>query len=149
MNVNISIEDYLSDEEIKSIAEQELREAIAYQLRTSREVDILITNISYRYVWDMVNELYKENDVDFEKMLLEKIKGIIDGLTSYSVFREKNAYGDKQSIGQEMLNNIVENSRPQIEAKVLDIINNYEFRELKEEISDTIYDCIWNKFKGE
>lgn len=149
MKFDINIEDYLSEEEIKGIVEDELRDAISQQLRTNHDIDTRITSISYRYVWDMVNDLYKEYDVDFEKMLLEKIKSIIDGLTSYSVFREANAYGDKISVGQEMLNRIVEESRPQIEKRVSEIINNYDFRELKEDISDTIYDCIWSKFKSE
>lgn len=65
------------------------------------------------------------------------------------MFREANAYGDKISVGQEMLNTIVEVSRPQIEKRVNEIISNYDFRELKEEISDTIYECVWNKFKSE
>ena len=149
MNININIDDYLDETEIKEIVKEELREAVSYQLKTSREIDTCISNLSYRYVWDMVNDLYKEYDVDFGKMLLEKVKSIIDGLSSYSVFRDSTPYGDKISVGQEMLNKIVEDSRPQIEKRVVEIINNYDFRELKEEISDTIYECIWNKFKVE
>lgn len=147
--MDIKIEDYLDEAEIKAIIVEEIRGAVSYQLRTSASLDNCITNISYRYVWDMVNDVYKEYDCDFEKVLLEKIKSIIDGLTSYSVFRDATSYGDKISVGQEMLNKIVEESKPQIEKRVAEIINNYNFHELKEEIADTIYDCIWNKFKTE
>lgn len=148
MNVNINIEDYLDEDDIRKIVEEELREAVSYQLRTSREIDTCISNLSYRYVWDMINDLYKKYDVDFEKLLVKKIDSIINGLTSYSVFREANAYGDKISVGQEVLNNIVKENKTQIEQKVVEIIDNYDFAELKEEISDTIYDCIWSKFKS-
>lgn len=67
MNINVNIDDYLDESEVKEIVKEELREAVSYQLRTNQSVDTCLTNISYRYVWDMVNDLYKEYDVDFEK----------------------------------------------------------------------------------
>lgn len=72
MEIKININDYLDESEIKEIVKDELSQAVSRQLRSGKDIDTCITNISYRYVWDMVNDMYKEYDCDFEKMLLEK-----------------------------------------------------------------------------
>lgn len=145
MEITVNIEDYLTQEELKEIAEQEYRYALQQNLRKEQDIDRIFTNSCYKMIWKILDEEYKNNKICFEDMLIKKIKHCIEDVSKYDIFRNED-YWDKDSIGQTILNEIVRNSRPQIEKRVNEIIEQYPFHELDDnEIGDVIYNCIMDK----
>lgn len=145
MKTEINIENYLTDERIKEIIEEELREVI--RLKWNNELSILLSNISYHNVFSKVDEFLEDNK-SAEDIIAENTMNIIQNLSSYSVFRSKDEYTRREdSLGQKIMNKAIEDNKSLIEKRVVEIINNYNFTELKDDIDFTIYECVMRKFK--
>lgn len=113
MRTEINIEDYITDERITEIIEEELRNII--QRKWNNELSTLLSNVSYRNVFSKVDELL-EDDKNAEDIIVEKTKNIIQDLKSYSVFRSKDEYITKEdSVGQKILNEAVKDNKSLIE----------------------------------
>ena len=147
MNIEINVEDYLSPDDIKQCA----RLAIIDQVKSiyNRESDIqrLLSNLSYQELFDQIEEVMGEGDI--KPILVGKIREIIDGFSSYNVFREADGWGGKQSIGSRILHEEVEASRPRIRARIDQIIDEYPFNELdRDAIGEEVYECIMGRLFG-
>lgn len=147
MNIEINVEDYLSPDDIKECA----RLAIIDQVKSiyNRESDIqrLISNLSYQELFDQIGEVMGEGDI--KPILVSKIREIIDGFSSFHVFREADGWGGKQSVGSRILHEEVEASRPRIKARIDKIIDEYPFSELdRDAIGEEVYGCIMDRLFG-
>lgn len=147
MNIEINVEDYLSPNDIKQCA----RLAIIDQVKSiyNREADIqrLISNLSYQELFDQIEEVMGDGDI--KPILVGKIREIIDGFSSFHVFREADGWGGKQSIGSRILHEEVEASRPRIRARIDKIIDEYPFNELNHDaIGEEVYECIMDRLFG-
>lgn len=144
MKVEIELNDYFSQEELKSIAEEELRYAFRGQFQKEADVERVITNLSLEYVFALVAEQW---DGDFAELLRKKVKESIDTDTiKYEVFRRSDAWNRTQSPAVDILDDECKNSRPLIKAAVEKHIAEYPFRELDhDEIGEVIYDVIMQK----
>lgn len=147
-DITLNITDCLSSEELKEICEDEFRRYLREKLR-ERDVTSWLSTLSYKTVWRIVDEYFKTLDVrsDLEILLCQKIIAIINELSAFSVFRRKeDGYASYDSAGQILLDKIVEENEPLIRKRVEEIIADYPFREVKEDINDTIYDVIKKRF---
>lgn len=145
--MEINIHDYLSQDEIKSICEQELRTTIRSQL--NKEANTQFSNIIYRTAYNVIDEVFRENERDLRKELVDKFKKIISGLSSCDVFRKAYTPYDSISIGQMILDEEVVNARPLIQQKVEEVIDRYPFENIcKDEISEIVYEAICDKLFG-
>lgn len=143
MELKINIQDYFSDEQIKEIAEQELRSAFREQFRKEADVERVITNLSIEYVHALVAEQWGE---DFDELLREKVRDAIEKDVGYHVFRRKDAWDRTESPAVAILDEECKNSRPLIRECVEKRIKEYPFSELdKDEIGDVIYEVIMEK----
>lgn len=147
MKIEIDVNEVLTQEEIKETCINAIESVIVARYRSSEsELNRLISNLSYQVVWDMVD---RQIDGSLDEKIRSKVTDAIDSLTSFSVFREKDVWGGKESIGQKILNEEIANSRPLIKEKVEKIISNYHFNELKnDEIGDVVYQCIMDRLFG-
>ena len=147
--LTINVSEYLSEEEIKKIAEEELRGAFRYQLRNEADVERVLTNLSHEYVFHAVCDYLNENQ-DYVRGRI--IEGVSQALTAdtikWKVFKRKDAWERDESPAVKILDDVLRNCRPQLEQAVNARIKEYDFRELQEEISDTIYECIVRKLFG-
>ena len=83
-----------------------------------------------------------------ESAIADGIKKAIEGDTiKYKVFQRKDVWERSESPAVKILDEVLANSRPLIEAEVEKRIKEYPFRELREEIEDTIYGIICHKLK--
>ena len=143
MNMMIDIEDFFSKEEIKEIAEQELRAAFLEQFRKESDVERVITNLSLEYVHALVAEQW---DGDFDELLRKKVREAVEKGVSYHVFRRKDAWDRTESPAVAILDEECKNSRPLIRECVEKHIREYPFSELdRNEIGDVIYEVIMEK----
>lgn len=147
----VNIEDYMTKEEIKEIIHQEIR----YGVKKSLEHEYGISNTSYYLVASCVDQLLDKED---KKNILENTKKIISEMTSFSVFKEKDNWRQKDSLAQTYVNEAVESNKDLIKKKVDEIIierienisKSYMFNEgIKEEIENGVYEAIVGKLFNE
>lgn len=143
MELNINIQDYFSDEQIKEIAEEELRAAFHEQFRKEADVERVITNLSLEYIHALVSEQW---DGNFDELLREKVREVIEKGVGYYVFRRKDAWDRTESPAVAILDEECKNSRSLIRQCVEKRIREYPFSELnRNEIGDVIYEVIMEK----
>ena len=143
MELKINIQDYFSDDQIKEIAEEELRAAFREQFRKEADVERVITNLSVEYVHALVAEQWGG---DFDELLREKVRDAIEKGVGYHVFRRKDAWNRTESPAVAILDEECKNSRPLIRECVEKRIREYPFSELdRNEIGDAIYEVIMEK----
>lgn len=147
--MEINIHDYLSEEEIKDICIEELRKAYKREFRNENDIKRILSNLSYEYVFDQI--VCNIDEVDARKIIAENVERIIidpDSL-KFEVFRSANGYGDKDSPARKILNEVLSEQKPLIEQEVKKRIQEYPFYELRDDIEQTIYECVVRMIRGE
>ena len=144
MKIEIDINEYFTQEMIKEIAEDELRSAFRRQFQKESDVERVIANLSYEFVFTLIAEQW---DGDFTELLRKNIKGAIENDTlKYMVFRRKDAWERTESPAVAILDEECKNARPLIKECVEKHIREYPFHELdRNEIGDVIYDVIMDR----
>mgnify|MGYP006920101894 CR=1 FL=1 len=146
--MDIKIEDYLSEEEIKEICKDALYQKIREDIRKLNVNDI-IANISYAEVAAMVNTYVGEDDF-CKREILRKVRDVIAGLSDFTVFQKADAWGRKNSIAYDIMQEECRASRPLIKARVEQIVNEYKFPQLeRDEIMYTIADVLTDRLLPE
>ena len=139
--MNINIEDYLSDDEIKEIVKEELREKIKSNIERNGVIRF-ISNIGYQNVFEIINKEIPE----YENLVKEKTKEVIEGLTSFSVFRKADLVEREDSLGQKYLEKAIEDNKDIINNKVIEIFNQLGKQDIAYEISSIIEEKLENMF---
>lgn len=141
------LKDYVSDETIAGIIEDEIRRTVRgfYATDTERK----ISNTMYSVVFSLVDAVFKENNRNFRSELTKRIEDVIAELPHYYVFRRKDKYDQNNSVAQDILEEESNNARPLIRECVLEAIKNYDINKLTEdEIMDMMYSVIRDKLFG-
>ena len=129
--MNINIEDYLTDLEMKDIARDAFRESCLATYR--KDSDRILGNVAHRMVWEEVNKVM---DGKLEETIVAKVKGIVTTLSSYSVFNRKGVYEKEDSVGQQMLDAAVRTQKVRIENRVIKMAEGIT----KEDVIDLMVD---------
>lgn len=147
MEVAIKIEDYLSEEEIKDIAKEQIACAIREKFRKESDIERIITNLSYEFLFKAVSESIGEDS-------FEKIKNTVvslledDSHIRYSIWRRKDAWENEQSPAVDIMYQAIKDNHELIENRVYELISNYDFNEAKEEIYNVICNAIEKQLFG-
>lgn len=141
--MEVNIMDYLSEGEIRECIKEELKKQISNYINKVG-VDTFISNISYINVFKKIDEEIP----DFEIQIKEKVKNIIENLSDYCVFKEKSIF-EKESVGQKLLNNAVEENKNILNEKVIEIYKGLSKQDIATEICGILEEKIENMFKGE
>ncbi len=143
--MNIEIENYLSDDKIRQIVEEEFRNRIKSLFRTEKEITRIVTNLGYYNTFKII-----ENEVpNFKKLIKEQTKKQCENISSYSVFRKKDAFESENSLAQDYLEEAVEENKEIINKRVVEIMNSIDNQDLADEICSLLEEKIMNLFKGE
>ena len=146
--MDIKIEDYLDEQEIKEICKDALYQKIREDMRELNVNDI-IANISYAEVAAMV-DTYVGEDNFCKKEIPQKVHRVIDELSTYTVFRKADAWERKNSIAYDIMQEECRASRPRIKARIEQIIDAYNFPQLeRSEIMYTIADVLTDRLLPE
>ena len=146
--MDIKIEDYLDEQEIKEICKDALYQKIREDMRKLNVNDI-IANISYAEVEAMV-DAYVGEDNFCKKEIPQKVRRVIDELSTYTVFRKADAWERKNSIAYDIMQEECRASRPRIKARIEQIIDEYNFPQLeRSEIMYTIADVLTDRLLPE
>lgn len=139
MEVNIS--DYLSQEEMKKICIDIFRERVRQYINTESDLTRIISNIGYHTAYEIIDSQVP----NFEQLIIDKTKETIENLSTYSVFRSSNGWGDKDSIGKVILEETVKNNKNIIEQRVQEILKNISEIDIRSQIVDIVNDHIMGK----
>ena len=148
MNIEIDIHDYLSEEDIENEAIHALRGLFANQLRKEADIERVLSNLTHEYIFKMVCDKLNVDREYIESAIADGVKKAIEGDTiKYKVFQRKDAWERSESPAVKILDDTLASSKELIEAEVERRIKEYDFRELRETIEDTIYEVICRKLK--
>jgi hypothetical protein len=144
MEVTINVFDIATEEEIKEVALDAIRQLVVQQFSGPEEnLNRLLSNLCYKFVWEMIDRQFNG---ELETILSTKILEIINGLSAFSVFRQKDVWGNEDSVAYKALQEEVANARPLIKARVEQIIQEYPFHELQyDEIGEVVYQCVMDR----
>jgi len=114
--MQIKIEDYLSDFEMKEIALEEFRKEIRSKL--NQDLTTIMTNACYRVVFEEV-----DNNIPLSKdQIREKTLEILNQAGSYTVFRNHWQTNKAQSLASIIVEEYVAENKELIKNKVIEVI---------------------------
>ena len=146
--MDIKIEDYLSEEEIKEICKDALYQKIREDM-SNLNVNDIIANISNAEVEAMVDTYVGEDDF-CKREIPKKVRELIEKLSSYTIFRKADVWERKNSIAYDIMQEECRASRPRIKARIEQIIDEYNFPQLeRSEIMYTIADVLTDRLLPE
>lgn len=146
--MDIKIEDYLDEQEIKEICKNALYQKIREDMRKLNVNDI-IANISYAEVAAMVDTYVGEDDF-CKTEIPKKVRNVIENISIFTVFRKADVWERQSSIANDILEEECRAARPLIKKRVEQIINEYDFPQLERgEIMYTIADVLTDRLLPE
>ena len=146
--MNIKIEDYLDEQEIKEICKDALYQKIREDMR-GLNVNDIIANISHSDVAAMVDAYVGEDDF-CKTEIPKKVRNVIENISIFTVFRKADVWERQSSIANDILEEECRAARPLIKKRVEQIINEYDFPQLERgEIMYTIADVLTDRLLPE
>ena len=146
--MDIKIEDYLDEQEIKVICKDALYQKIREDMRGLNVYDI-IANISHSDVAAMVDAYVGEDDF-CKTEIPKKVRNVIENISIFTVFRKADVWERRSSIANDILEEECRAARPLIKKRVEQIINEYDFPQLeRSEIMYTIADVLTDRLLPE
>lgn len=149
--VEIDIDNYLSEEEKKEIAQdlfkEELRKGFLSSQdhkRNTENYERVINNSVYEFLMTEIDTII---GCDFKEKLSIGIKKILSKDLTYSVFRDLSPWDNKKSVAQEMLDNLVLENKQIAEDKVKEAMQNINFDNLEDYFADILKEAIIEKLK--
>lgn len=147
MEIKIDIENYLSEEEIKEICQDTLRGIISEQFRKEADLDRVISNLSYEFLFKQISECIGEDAVVLIKSKVRKLLQD-DNVIKYQLFRKADAWERSESVAYSILQQSIKDNADLINERVKETIGTYDFGskdEIKCVIEDSVHDYIADK----
>ena len=135
--MEIEIMDYIGEEKMREIVEEEFRYKIRRSLADPKRLEDIITNVAFRCVWQAVDEATGE---DAKAAIERKIPDVIAMLSEYYVFRSKD--NGRDSVAQEMLEDVVRECRPILRDRVAAIFEGFDKNDLAYRMRDVVDEAI-------
>lgn len=148
MEVTIKIEDYLSQDEIKAIAKEELRGIIRQTYgRDEYNISRLISNLSYEFIFEELSIAIGE---DAEKKIISKVKELLenDDSIKYQMWRRKDVWEKTESPAIPILHKAIKDNEWLIRQKVQSYIDHYEFNDVQDAMYEALNQIVYDKVFG-
>lgn len=142
--MELRIEDYLSEEEIREIAKEEIVRQVREAIRKD-DLDRIITNSAYKFVWKAVDE---QINGDLISLIRDKTINIINDLGSYCVFHRKDVFENEDSKAYTYMQQAIEDNKEIIFNKVKEIMMDIDKEKIMSEVYDIIYQVIEDRLCG-
>lgn len=150
MKAEIEIDDYLSEDEKKELAQDVFKDMCRnyFRCKDDPEAELLrlAGNSAHIIVVDYLNKMY---DRDIEEIIKERIIEILDSdKISYEVFRKSYGYGSNGK-GLDLVEKYISENKELVREKVIEAINSFEYSETVahevcsqvEEVASKFYDA--------
>ena len=144
MEVTFDIKDLLTEEEIKEECKAAVRRIVIERYERNDDLDRLITNLSYEYIFKAINET---TGIDSIQKIKDTVSHLIqqESTIRYELFKPANAWDRSEAVGLKTLHEAIKENIPLIKEKVREAIGNYNFldrRDLQARMEDTFHDML-------
>ena len=154
MNIEININDYLSEEEKKELVIQTFKETVKRELldgkldntiQSDSEIQRVIGNISHHIVMKEMQTYIPE----FEQMIKEKVrKTLTTEDFTYQIFKKKDIWDNHESLAITYLNETVRSCKETFQNRIKETIENYDLsKSIAEEVSVVFDEMAGNFYK--
>ena len=142
--MEINIEDYLTDYDIKDILKEEIRDSVKIHMKDENNIKRILSNSAYEIVAQMVDEIFND---DLENILTIKVKSVINNINHFTIFKEPSAWDREPNNAYKVLQKEIESHFGRIKEIVKESIDTETMKKLKENIDDKIQDAIYEIYK--
>ena len=149
MEVKIAIEDYITPEEIKSIAMEELRKHIQSLYKgDERNINRLISNLSYEFIFKAVSDAIGD---DAQTMIADKVKELCSdsGTIRYEMWRKKDNWDKEESPAIAIMKSAIRDNEDLIKAKVVQTIESFKFDDIQTAMYEALEQVVRDRIFGE
>ena len=152
--IEIDINEYLSEEEKKELVIQTFKETVKRELldghndntiQSDSEIQRVIGNITHHIVMAEVQKYIP----DFEEQIKNKVRKVLtEKDLSYEIFKVKNAWDSKESLAITYLNETVKDCKETFQARIKETIENYDLsKAITDEVSVVFDEMAGNFYK--
>ena len=143
MEINISVGDYISHEEIKEEVKFAVRNIVQNKIKTEKDLTRVIGNYCYEAVFVEIEKAFNN---DLKSHLESKMIELFNNIDDFKVFHK--GYGEaKGNEAYEFRNRCIREQFPKIKEIVSQSIEEQTLLSIKENMLDNIYDSIQQLFK--
>lgn len=144
----IDVNEVLTEDLKVEIIKDEYRRAMRQVIQVDKER--ILNNAAYTVVQKLVDDIFDE---DLNTILKEKVTQIIGDLSTFNVFRGKNAWDCDESKGWVYLQESIESQKENIHSRVQDIVESYltngnREKMIHEAAQEAVYNVISDKLTG-
>lgn len=137
--MELRVEDYLSEEEMKKIAEEEFRMCVSRIFSKEKDIERVISNASFGVIWSSVDELFGS---DSKKLLAERVKNQIENLSTFGIFKKPDVWDAEPNNTYTYLQEVLMDNKPRIKEIVEEGIEPATLRILKEDMVAMVSEAI-------
>lgn len=148
MEITINIEDYVTPEDIKDEALYVIRSELARQYHNNEsEINRLITNLSYEFVFKAVSDAIGESA---EKKITDAVARLLEDESHirYEMWRRKDVWDKTESPAIDIMEKAIKDNEGLIRTKVMQAIDNFKFDDVKISIYEALDGIIYDKVFG-
>ena len=143
--MEINIEDYINEDKMVIIVENEFRDRVRKYFLENKLSDLI-----YSLCNKEIYKIIEEEVPNFREEIKQRIRPAIESMSRYDIFRSKDDFiYSKNSLGQEILEEIIKNNRDILEQKVKNIFSELSKENIAAEIECIITDKIENMFRND
>ncbi|UUW39890.1 hypothetical protein VP14_203 [Vibrio phage VPMCC14] len=122
--MEIKLEDYLSEEEIKDTLRQALRDKCEAYLENNFER--MVSNAAYHCVWQSIDEVI---DGTFKQQLEDNVQKVMKNFNGFNLFRKPDAWDREPNSAYKLLMESVSTNKHLIDERVQEVIKGLQPRE--------------------
>ena len=135
--MEINIQDYVTEEEMRRIAQEEFRNMCARS--TKENFERILSNAAYEMVRKEVDEVF---DAGMAKTVKTKAIKIIQDFNAYSVFRAPDAWDGQASKGWTHMQDAIDGAKPLIDEKIASYVRDMPEETLRELVAERFADAM-------
>jgi hypothetical protein len=139
-HILIEIDQFITEEEKRSLVAAAFREAA--QRRSNEDFERILSNAAYALVQKEVDTAF---DGNMAAVVREKAIAIIGKLSEYTVFKKADAWDRGESVAYKHLQSAMDEAKPVITAKVMEIVQAIDQHALHAEIGERIASAVIEK----
>jgi len=143
--MEVKITDYLDNDDIREIVEAEFRRSVRNMFDNENDTVRIINNLTHQAIFKEVDEIVP----NYKEKINEKVIKELDTISIYHLFRKKDVWEKANSIGQDLLEESIDNNKLIIDNKVKEIFNALSKTDIKYDIRGILENYIEKLFENE
>lgn len=141
MNIEVDINEYLSEEDKREIAKEVFKDKVE---KIVNDRERIISNQAYEVLGQMIDD---QIDGDVKELIRDKAIKLIDELSVYTVFKSPD-YWSKSSKGYDVLQEVLKENKEKAVKKISGLIDELNKEKMEEFLRDISAELLNEKLFG-